>query len=65
MYGGWGWIRTNVGASQRFYRPPPLASRAPIHIIQLFRLLCIATTALLFYSLKRVDVNRHHEYGDW
>ncbi len=31
--GGWGWIRTNVGASQRFYRPPPLATRAPIHMI--------------------------------
>jgi hypothetical protein len=28
--GGGGWIRTNVGIRQRFYRPPPLASRAPL-----------------------------------
>jgi hypothetical protein len=28
--GGGGWIRTNVGARQRIYSPPPLATRAPL-----------------------------------
>ena len=28
-FGGRGWIRTNVGVSQRIYSPPPLATRAP------------------------------------
>src|SRR3712207_5725248 len=27
---GGGWIRTNVGASQRIYSPSPLATRAPL-----------------------------------
>ncbi|CAB1129975.1 protein of unknown function [Candidatus Hydrogenisulfobacillus filiaventi] len=32
--GGGGWIRTNVGVSQRFYRPSPLATRAPLRVMQ-------------------------------
>jgi hypothetical protein len=32
--GGWGWVRTSVGRSQRIYSPPPLATRAPIHILR-------------------------------
>src|ERR1700722_4918809 len=28
--GGGGWVRTNVGARQRIYSPPPLATRAPL-----------------------------------
>ncbi len=28
-FGGWGWVRTNVGASQQIYSLPPLATRAP------------------------------------
>ena len=30
--GGQSWIRTSVGVSQRFYRPPPLATRASTHL---------------------------------
>ena len=30
MNGGGGWIRTNVGVSQRVYSPSPLATRAPL-----------------------------------
>ena len=30
LYGGGGWIRTNVDISQQFYRLPPLTTRPPL-----------------------------------
>ncbi len=35
--GGQGWVRTNVGVSQKIYSLPPLTARAPTHKIH-FRL---------------------------
>ena len=29
--GGQGWVRTNVGVSQKIYSLPPLTARAPTH----------------------------------
>ena len=39
--GGWGWVRTSVGASQQIYSLPPLATRAPTRS-RARRVFCIA-----------------------
>ena len=64
--GGWGWVRTNVGASQQIYSLPPLATRAPTlngldHAPEAF---CATPPATVTRSSRNATSPRDNWQGD-